>query len=69
MQIHKKKTTTFMKALIFNSLINTSQVEKLALDVYLCDIIFIALHTTGFEAEERGNISSLFAKVLHASFG
>lgn len=53
---------------IYQFAVHVSQMAKLAILVYLCDIVVVALHTIGYTAEKGGNISNLFAKILYTSW-
>lgn len=53
---------------IYQFAVHVSQMAKLAILVYICDIVVVALHTIGYTAEGWGNISNLFAKILYTSW-
>lgn len=48
--------------------VHISQMAKLGLLVYLCDIVVVAFNTIGYNSEGWGNVSNLFAKVLYTSW-
>lgn len=59
---------SYESSYIYQFAVHVSQMAKLALLVYLCDIVVVALATIGYKAEEWGNVSNLFAKVLYTSW-
>ncbi|KAL7500393.1 hypothetical protein ACHAWT_008147 [Skeletonema menzelii] len=67
-EIDDKNDGSYENSYIYQFAVHISQAAKLALLVYLCDIVVVALHTVGYNAEGWGNVSTLFAKVLYTSW-
>ena len=63
-----KHDGSYENSYMYQFAVHVSQMAKIALLVYLCDIVVVALHTIGYDAENWGNVSTLFAKVLYTSW-
>ena len=59
---------SYQNSYTYQLAVHVSQMAKLALLVYFCDIVVVALHTIGYKAEEWGNVSNLFAKVIYTAW-
>jgi small-conductance mechanosensitive channel len=59
---------SYQRSYTYHFAVHISQMAKLGLLVYLCDIVVVAFNTIGYNPEGLGNVSNLFAKVVYTTW-